>query len=311
MVRSSSKHFIHLKSLLLSTLLATVAAAVLVIVAHAQDPYPTIVCSPGYYWREAFTGDQVCVTAPRYWQVRDENLYAKDYIDEQNPSGAIFGGDGCIAGYVWRQADPYGNDHVCVTQPSYIQAQEENRHADEHLDFRYNYPVWGDRRNGAYRLDLCLSWGNDCGWPAAENFCHHRMWTGARNYLEDPNIGASQPTQGMFFDSNQVCRESFCNGFKYITCYGKIDRERVRANPSWNGYHLDWCYGWAKDCGKKAADAFCSRDSRMQVIGMSRSFYYEVDTELSTETTYKIGWELKCDPHIDSVCRSFKKIICQ
>lgn len=309
MVRSSINLYVHLKSMILGTLMAGFTAAVLVIVAHAQDPYPTWVCSPGYYWRHAFPGDQVCVTASRYWQVQDDNSRAKDHIDEESSIGALSGGEGCLAPYVWREAGP--NDHVCVTQQAHDDAIDDNLHKDERLDYRYHYPRWA---NGTYRLDFCLEWGYGCGQPAAEEFCHYRMWTGARNYVEDSNIGASQPTQGMHFESGQVCREGFCNGFQYITCYGKLLRASesstsynasVYSNPNWKGYHLDECYFWDSSCGKIVADLFCRQNE--PVKGFTKSLYYRLDAEQSTADTMTIGTNEICAEN----CRGFQIIICQ
>ncbi len=311
MLRLSEKLSVKIKSILWSSIMAGFAAAVLVIVAHAQQPYPTVVCSPGYVWRDAFDGDLICVTPQRYAQVQDENRYASEHID---PNAVVYGftnSDDCLPGYMWRLAGPNDRvdpnhqvDRVCVTLKAYDQATDENNHADDHRDYRYNYPRWGNY--SGYRLDLCLNWNSSCGRVAAENFCHFRGWTGARNYIPDLNIGASQPTQGMLFKSNEVCNQTECDGFKYITCYGHISSNRVYANPKWQGHRLDICLQGDDDCGKPAADTYC------RWKGFTGSFYYYVDNNPvpSYLDTITIGDNTVYPANI-STLYNFDMIICQ
>ena len=62
--------------------------------AYAADP-----CKQGYVWREAFSGDHVCVTPAARAQTARDN------------SGP-YHAEPCRSGFVWREAVP--DDHICV-----------------------------------------------------------------------------------------------------------------------------------------------------------------------------------------------------
>lgn len=85
-------------------------------------------CAPGSVWREAFSGDTVCVSVPRRQDVANENAAATSHRD---PAGGPFGPDTCRAGYVWRSASPA--DHVCVLPQSRAQAAQDNAAAASHV----------------------------------------------------------------------------------------------------------------------------------------------------------------------------------
>lgn len=304
---------VYMKRMIWSAIIASFAAGLLIITAQAQPSYDSYVCSPGYVWRDAFDGDLVCVTPQRYAQVQDENLHTSEHIDPNALANAFTNWHDCLPGYTWRLAGPHDKvdlnhqvDRVCVTIKAYDQATEENNHADDHRGYRYNYPRWGNLLFGGYRLDLCLDWNSSCGRVAAENFCHFQSWTGARNYVEDLNIGASQPTQGMLFKSNEVCNQTECDGFKYITCYGRISSARVYPNPKWQRHPLDKCLQGDDDCGKPAADAYC------QWKGFTGSFYYFVGKDFvpSNLDTITIG-DGKVYAANKNRLQNFDMIICQ
>src|SRR4029078_2843965 len=120
----SHKMFVHMKSLLLSAIVAGFAAAVLVIAAHAQDSSIKWVCSPGYVWRDAFDGDLICVSPQRYAQVQDENRYASQHIDPNWTAPSLASPEDCLEGYTWRLAGP--DDAACVTFEASDQATYEN-----------------------------------------------------------------------------------------------------------------------------------------------------------------------------------------
>jgi hypothetical protein len=83
-------------------------------------------------------------------------------------------------------------------------------------------------RIGSYRLDWCLTWGNDCGKPAADKFCNSKNFGTAKSYSIDENIGSkSNPTKTVGGDA-AICDEDFCDGFKSIQC----NRRRVIIVPS-------------------------------------------------------------------------------
>jgi hypothetical protein len=295
-----------MKLMILSVIMASFAAGLLVIGGQAQSDR----CLPGYVWREAFSGDHVCVTPETRAQAAYDNRQASARIE---PGGGAYGPNTCLLGYVWREARP--SDLVCVTpktrdQTAYDNSQAKNRLASS--DARtFEKPRWND-----YRLDWCLNWGTNCGQPAADNFCMRRRWTGALDFAADPNIGASTPT--MVSSNNQVCDQSGCTGFKYITCYGSIPSDRIFANPTIsamsNGslrvFRLDECYNWDTGCGKRAANAYCRENPVARSRGFSKSSYYALDAEPSSVDTLTIGTYEICDVN-DYQCYGFQMIICQ
>ena len=70
-----------------------------------------------------------------------------------------------------------------------------------------------------YRLDWCRLWAQDCGQGAADAFCRKMRFTRAIAFEEDYDIGAKSPTY--VIGSGKICNQSFCDGFKYITCTGR------------------------------------------------------------------------------------------
>ncbi len=87
---------------------------------------PADTCIQGYVWREAVSGDHVCVTPETRAQAQYDNSQAQNRID---PNGTY--GDSCIQGYVWREA--VSDDHVCVTPETRAQAQYDNSQAQSRV----------------------------------------------------------------------------------------------------------------------------------------------------------------------------------
>ncbi len=75
--------------------------------AKLVTAYGSDACKEGYVWRDAFSGDKVCVTpAVRSQATADNAAAASRWV-----VGA-YGPHTCIAGYVWREAQ--SGDDVCV-----------------------------------------------------------------------------------------------------------------------------------------------------------------------------------------------------
>jgi hypothetical protein len=158
-------------------------------------------------------------------------------------------------------------------------------------DRTYNKPLYRENR-----LDWCLTWGNGCGKPAADNFCNRRRYERARVFRAEV-VGRREATR--LIGSNEVCSgQDFCTAFAYITCESPIPSERVFASPVWNGHRLDVCLQWGANCGKPAADAFCRKN------GFSESLHAESDAEAGRGTTRVIGTGQVCS---GSFCRGFNK----
>lgn len=99
-----------------TALLAAPAVAVTALVAGGITPaladplpYGPDTCIQGYVWREARTGDTVCVTPTTRAQVAQQNANPSANKD---PNGA-YGPQSCAQGFVWREA--FDGDTVCVT----------------------------------------------------------------------------------------------------------------------------------------------------------------------------------------------------
>lgn len=96
---------------------------------HAQAASGSDTCKQGYVWREAFSGDHVCVTPSTRAQVASDNGHANA---RRQPGGGVSGSDTCRQGYVWREARP--DDRVCVTPENRAQATSDNRLAASRVD---------------------------------------------------------------------------------------------------------------------------------------------------------------------------------
>lgn len=94
-------------------------------VASAPPPPPPDACIQGYVWREAFSGDHVCVRPDTRDRARTDNEHANE---RRSPTGGPYGPNTCISGFVWRVAAP--DDLVCVTPATRDATQEDNRLAD-------------------------------------------------------------------------------------------------------------------------------------------------------------------------------------
>lgn len=87
----------------------------------AQCSYGPDTCLPGYVWREAYSGDHVCVTGATRTQAAADNAQA---AARRNPQGAN-GADTCQQGYVWREAT--SSDRVCVLPSVRAQTAQDNQ----------------------------------------------------------------------------------------------------------------------------------------------------------------------------------------
>ncbi len=67
-----------------------------------------------------------------------------------------------------------------------------------------------------YRLDLCLSWGADCGEPSATAFCEAEGFNTAAKWEVANDIGDRAPTKTL--KDGLICDEGFCDGFSSVTC---------------------------------------------------------------------------------------------
>jgi hypothetical protein len=84
-------------------------------------PYGPDTCIGGYVWRNAQSGDTVCVTPAVRDQTAQDNSQASQRVE---PGGGAYGPDTCKQGFVWREA--FGGDHVCVTPATRTQAANDN-----------------------------------------------------------------------------------------------------------------------------------------------------------------------------------------
>ena len=160
-------------------------------------------------------------------------------------------------------------------------------------DHTYNRPMYRD-----HRLDWCLTWGANCGKPAADTFCNRKRFNSARVFRAEVPSGQTTRLVG----TNQVCNGSFCTPFAYVTCQDPIPSHRVFANPVWRGQRLDVCREWGANCGKPAADAFCKAE------GFSDALHAEADPQPGFSTTRVISSGQVCS---GSFCTGFQQIICR
>jgi hypothetical protein len=88
--------------------------------ATAQEFGPDT-CVQGFVWREAFSGDHVCVEPAVRAQAAADNQAA---ASRRQSGGGPYGPDTCRSGFVWR--DARADDHVCVPPATRTQAANDN-----------------------------------------------------------------------------------------------------------------------------------------------------------------------------------------
>jgi len=138
------------------------------------------------------------------------------------------------------------------------------------------------------------------------------------------NFGPGEPNGGTYenYGAIELARAGRPDGWwndanvneKYgaVVCKGKTTKHAKQSKaaagtkifyyPTINGYRLDWCYSWATNCGKGAADAFCRK------MGFSYAEAWEIDPDIGLHSpTYVISTGQICN---QSFCDGFKWIKC-
>jgi hypothetical protein len=145
---------------------------------------------------------------------------------------------------------------------------------------RYNNP-----KVKGYALDYCQRWGQNCGKPAADEYCRSKGYRRALRYRVRQN---APPTR--VISDGRVCNAPGCDRIDRVAC----EADGVFKNPKVKSYALDFCRGWGKDCGKPAADAFC----RSRGYGESVDFAVQADNP----PTRLIGTDQICNqPFCDRI----------
>jgi hypothetical protein len=109
---------------------------------------PNAPCLIGYVWRQAYSGDYVCVTPAIRTQAAADDAAANSRIQQ---GGGAYGPYTCIQGYVWRQVVP--DDYTCVTTAVRSQATYDNSQATSRVALLHlcvigtNIEVAGDAFN--------------------------------------------------------------------------------------------------------------------------------------------------------------------
>lgn len=103
---------------------AAVAAGSIALAPSAHAQYGPYTCVQGLVWREAVSGDRVCVTPQWRAKTWEENRLGPSRVQ---PGGGPYGPDTCKQGYVWRETRP--SDHVCVPPLSRTQNRQANANA--------------------------------------------------------------------------------------------------------------------------------------------------------------------------------------
>ncbi len=79
-----------------------------------------------------------------------------------------------------------------------------------------------DPKVEGFALDKCKRWGQECGQPAADEFCRRNSYTRAesgerRGYLVEEDYGRTgNPTK--IIGTGQLCRADFCDRISFVRC---------------------------------------------------------------------------------------------
>lgn len=152
-------------------------------------------------------------------------------------------------------------------------------------------------------LDYCTVDGKECGTPVAKRYCQMLGYDDSSQSIIAYNVGLTH-----FIATRAQCTGWRCNGFMTIACTKVIShkppksyhyREKQFAYPRYSNVRVDWCYNHYEQCGKRAADSFCSRMGFMQAMRFLK--------EAKVAATKTIGSQELC---FGNECEAFKLIVC-
>ncbi len=153
---------------------------------------------------------------------------------------------------------------------------------------------------GSQPLDLCLSWGEGCGKPAADAWCVNNGFVESVAHVVVENIGLSTPTR--LISTGAVCDQEMCDAIAQVTCARPDPQEQVYETPKFMGNRLDFCAEWGNACGEPAATLFCQSEG----WGFAKEFTPAEDVGASSPTRV-ITTAAVCD---QGNCDSFESITC-
>ncbi len=161
---------------------------------------------------------------------------------------------------------------------------------------------WHPTYNGE-RLDYCTLEGKECGRVTATHYCQMLGYDYANQSIIAYNLGLTH-----YISSRARCKGWRCNGFMTIRCVKTLShtppqsyhyREKRFVVPRFDHFRVDWCYTQGKDCGRRAANSFCSR------MGFMKAKHFVKETQIGA--TKSIGSQELC---FGNQCNAFKEIVC-
>lgn len=171
-----------------------------------------------------------------------------------------------------------------------------------HSDFYRSY--WHPNYLGK-PLNWCEHSKKNCGKQVAKQYCNKMGYAHVVKVIKANDIGKSR-----FIDLKLDCNNAFCDGFTLIKCgsgslvnseyYTHYARKKVFHYPRVKKSRIDWCFNKGKQCGRRAAYAFC----RYQGYNFVSSY----KSEKSVSKTRAIGSNELC---VGRSCKGFSSITCR
>ena len=152
-------------------------------------------------------------------------------------------------------------------------------------------------------LNYCNETKTQCGGEIATAYCQLMGFHHAKRFRKAPNLGLTN-----FISGKNMCRGWKCDGFEWIECAGERSyrtipnsdyRQELFVRPKWHKYSMSWCYANKKQCGKRAAYAFCRWQGYLHAK--------EISKPKSVPASKEIGTSALC---FEEHCKSFEYIVC-
>ncbi len=150
-----------------------------------------------------------------------------------------------------------------------------------------------------YPVDKCLYPNRSCGQVTADAFCQ------SKGYRRADNFRIASARNSWYLKEGRLCNRN-CEAIYSVRCDGKNNQGggtgkfKVFENPEYRGNPVDECLRRDRDCGSKAADAFC------KTKGYRDSTSYRVAN--SRERTWLLGDARYCS---GTNCKALRSVRCE